>query len=104
MIHDGEELIPMSSRNFDDTILLTFKNPRLEWSKAIPNKTIDGIVENDLGLQLEKPTQHQTYKGTEVYNGNRCCVIRKPENLNIIPKEIPIIDPATRKTIIARVT
>ena len=104
LIHDGDELIPKSSRNFDDTILLTFKNPGLQWSKGIPNKTIDGIVENDLGLQLEKPAQHQTYKGTDVYNGNRCCVIRKPENLNKIPREIPIIDPATRKTLIAKVT
>jgi hypothetical protein len=103
LVHDGDELVP-KSRNFENTILLTFKNPGLEWSKGVPNKDIDSLIQNDLGLELEKPTQHQTYKGTDVYNGNRCCVIQKPDNLQKIPREIPIINPITNETLIAKVT
>ena len=33
LVHDGDELVPKKSRNFENTILLTFKNPGLEWSK-----------------------------------------------------------------------
>ena len=102
LIHDGDEVVPKKGQNFEDTILLTFKHPNLEWSKGIANKTIDSIIQNDLGFELEKPAQHQFYKGTDVYNGNRFCVIRKPDNLNTIPREIPI--PLSNKTFMAKVT
>ena len=52
LIHDGDEIVPKKGHNYEDTILLTFKHPNLEWSKGIPNKTIDTITQNNLGLEL----------------------------------------------------
>ena len=57
----------------------------------------DNVIQNVLNLTLEKPTEKQKIRGTQIFNGNRYCVVRKPENLATIPDFIPVEDPVTRK-------
>ena len=44
------------------------------------------------------------YKSTDVYNGQRYCIIKTPEDINSIPREIPLLDPKTKKVLMARIS
>ena len=48
------------------------------------------IIQNDLNLEIERPTEKQKIYGTQLFNGNRFCVIKKPEHLTKIAEFIPI--------------
>ena len=83
--------------NRDNNLLLTFYQAgQLDYSH-IPMKQFDGIIQNELGLILEKATENQKIYKTQIFNGNRYCVVRKPENLAVIPAFLPLIDPVTKE-------
>ena len=87
-----------------NTMLLTFKNAGQPWAKTIKSTQIDSILENDLKLTLDRPTQLQYARGQDVYNGNKYCTIMTPENLNVIPEFIPVVCPVTNKILNFRIT
>ena len=82
----------------ENNLLLTFLYAGQRKYNTIPMDTFDNIIQKDLGLTLEKPTEKQKIKGTQIFNGNRYCVIRKPENLAVIPDSIPVVDAVKQKT------
>ena len=79
----------------DDTILLTFWAAGQIDLKEVPNSHFDKLIQVDLQLELDRPTQLQKIPFTDIYNGNRFCVIKTPENLARIPDSIPVVNQAT---------
>ena len=79
----------------DDGLLLTFKDAGKDGMDHIPAALFDQRVE-ELKLTLLIPTKMQRIKDTDIYNGNRFCVVEIPQNINVIPEFIPIIDPTTK--------
>ena len=89
-----EEQIPfLNSRNIDrkDTLLITFQGANLPHSRYILSSHYDKLMK-DMNLEVTKPTENQVIKDTNVLNGNKYCVIRKPDNVNLIPNDIPITE------------
>ena len=89
-----EEQIPfLNTRNIDrkDTLLLTFQGANQAHSRYILSSHYDKIMK-EMNLEVTKPTENQVIKDTNVLNGNKYCVIRKPENLNQVPNDIPITE------------
>ena len=88
----------------DNNILLTFQQAGQRMFNHISMEIFDKMVQNELRLTLEKPTEKQKIRYTQVYNGNRYCVIRKPDNLADIPDFLPIVDPISKITHHIRIT
>ena len=87
------------SYSYDDrenNLLLTFYRAATRDYRNLTMEQFDHIIQKDLGFILEKPTMKQKIKNTPIFNGNRYCVIRKPDNLAAIPASIPIEDPVTK--------
>ena len=80
----------------ENNLLLTFVGAGSRDYDHISHDQFDKTIQNDLGFILEKPTEKQKIRYTTIYNGNRYCVIRKPENLASIPNFIPMLDPNTK--------
>ena len=57
----------------------------------------DQLLQNTLGLELLKITEKQRIKNTPLFNGNRFAVVKRPDNLAVIPELIPITDPTTKR-------
>ena len=55
----------------------------------LPGEEYDKALEK-LNLELIVPTKFQRIKDTQVFNGNRFCVVTTPENLKSIPNSLPI--------------
>ena len=91
-------------RKRDNTILLTFQQAGQRMYSHISMEIFDKIIQNELSLTLEKPTEKQKIRYTQVYNGNRYCVIKKPDNLAEIPDFLPIVDPINKTTHYIRIT
>ena len=81
----------------DDGLLLTFYKAGIKSLDGISNKEFDKIIENELGLTLNKPTVKQYIYKTTIYNGNRFCVVEQPDNLAKIPDSMPITNRSTGK-------
>ena len=81
----------------ENNLLLTFYGAGSRDYNNITMEQFDKLVQNDLGFVLEKPTMKQKIRYTNIFNGNRYCVIRKPENLASIPNFVPVQDPVTKK-------
>ena len=75
----------------DNTMLLTFKFASLKWIGHVPNEEFDKAIKN-IGLILEKPTCLQKRFKSDIYNGNRYCIIEKPNDINVIPESITVVD------------
>ena len=58
----------------------------------IPASQFDKAMES-LQLQLIVPTKMQRIKDTQVFNGNRFCVVETPEDLKRIPSQISLKNP-----------
>ena len=62
----------------------------------------------ELTLTVIKPTQMQWISELvmedRVLNGNRFCVVETPENKNVIPEFIPIVDPTTKRIFNVKIT
>ena len=65
-----------------DGLLITIVDADLDANRAIPGRLFDSALEA-YGT-IEVGTQSQKYRGSKIYNGNRCCVIKKNES-----KELP---------------
>ena len=77
----------------ENNLLLTFHGAgRIDYDH-IPMMFFDDIITKDLNLELERHTEKQKIYGTQLFNGNRFCVIKKPDNLARIPEFIPIEHP-----------
>ena len=88
------ERAPASDRK--EGTLLTFRRAGQGALANIPAQLFDKAIE-DAKLQLIVPTKMQRIKGTQIYNGNRFCVVETPEDKNTIPASFPITDPTTTK-------
>ena len=89
-----------SSSTYEDrenNLLLTFYGAGSRDYNNMTMHQFDKLIQNDLGFVLEKPTMKQKIRFTNIFNGNRYCVIRKPENLATIPNFVPVQDPVTKK-------
>lgn len=76
--------------------LLTFRRAGQGAVGSLPAALFDKVIE-ELKLTLIVPTKMQRIKDTQIYNGNRFCVVETPENTNIVPQSIPLTDPTTKK-------
>ena len=85
------------SNSRDNQLLLTFYKAATRDYRYLKMEQFDNAIQKDLGFILEKPTERQKIKDTPIYNGNRYCVIRKPDNLAAIPHFFPLEDPVTKK-------
>ena len=85
--------------------LLTFKGAAEDEMELLPNEAFDRSIE-ELQLQLIFSTRFQYWKieGVRVQNGNRYCLVETPDNINVIPESMPVIDPATTTTHQVRIT
>ena len=81
----------------ENNLLLTFYRAATRDYRFLTMEQFDNAIQKDLGFILEKPTERQKIKDTPIYNGNRYCVIRKPDNLAAIPNFFPLEDPRTKK-------
>ena len=79
----------------EDGLLLTFKDAGKRFMKHIPNTELDRILQNELSMEILKPTEMQRIPDTDVFNGNRYAVIKRPQDINSIPDSLPVRDPAT---------
>ena len=84
-------------KNRENSILLTFYGAGQKDFNNITMEQFDLAIQNDLGFILEKATEKQKIRNTQIFNGNRYCVIQKPDNLAKIPEFLPIRDPVTNK-------
>ena len=85
---------PRDEKNRKQGTLLTFQRAGQGVLGDIPAELFDAKMK-ELKLDLVVPTKMQRIKDTTIFNGNRFCVIETPENVNVIPESIPIIDPFT---------
>ena len=86
-----------SRDNRENSVLLTFQGAGGKAFNHISMDYFDKVIQNSLGFILEKPTERQKFKRTQIFNANRYCVIRKPDNLASIPDFLPIEDPIKKK-------
>ena len=104
---EEEEYRPRYSyggNNRENNLLLTFMYAGQRKYKNISMEYFDNLIQKDLGLTLEKATEKQKIKGTQIFNGNRYCVVRKPENLAVIPDFVPVQDHIKKKTYRIRIS
>ena len=85
-------------QNRENSLLLTFYGAGKRQYNNVPMEDFDKAIQNDLKLTLERATERQKIRYTQVFNGNRFCVIRRPDNLAEIPEFLPIVDPITKAT------
>ena len=83
--------------NNEDGLLLTFYQAGRKFLNNVPNSVFDQVLQNALGLELLKITEKQRIKNTPLFNGNRFAVVKRPDNLAVIPESIPITDPLTKR-------
>ena len=88
----------------ENNILLTFHGAGQKKYDNITMQKFDSIIENDLKLTLDRPTEKQRIPQTPIFNGNRFCVVKKPDNLAVIPEFLPIEDPVTKELYLIKVT
>ena len=88
----------------EDGLLLNFKYAARNIFCNIPNSYFDNEVTNSLHLELLKPTELQPIKGTDTFSYHRYCVVRRPENLAVIPESIPVVDSVTGRRLTVKVT
>ena len=69
----------------------------------VPADEYDRALEK-LSLELIVPTKFQRIKDTQVFNGNRFCVVTTPENLKSIPNSLAIRNPANNGLHTVRLT
>ena len=67
------------------------------------SNVFDRCIE-EVGLELDRPTEVQFRPGTDVGTGHRRCIVKRPENMNIIPESIPIVDPKSGNTFYFKLT
>ena len=84
-------------RNREMNLLLTFYGAGQKIYNNISMESFDKAIQNDLGFVLEKATERQKIRNTQIFNGNRYCVIRKPDNLALVPDFLPMQDPITKQ-------
>ena len=77
-----------------DGTLLTFQRAGQGIVGDVPAALFDAKM-LELKLELIVPTKMQRIKDTQILNGNRFCVIKTPENVNVIPESIPLVNPLT---------
>ena len=94
-----------SRRNIrrQEGLLLTFKDAGKNFLRDVRCSKFDEALQNDLKLEVLKPTEYQKIPETEIYNGNRYAVVRRPENMSQISETLPIVDPSTKKTYLLRI-
>ena len=78
-----------------DGVLLTFYKAGRKEMRCLSNQMFDNALQNDLKLELLKPTERQRIRGSQVFNGNKYAVVKRPDNMAKIPEMMPIGDPAT---------
>ena len=86
-----------TQRANENGLLLTFKDAGKNFLRDVPCSEFDRILQNDLKLELLKPTQLQRIPETDIYNGNRFAVVKTPEDKTKISDSIPIVHPVTKK-------
>ena len=79
----------------EEGVLLTFYKAGRKELRMIKNYAFDSAIQNDLKLEILKPTERQRIRGSTVYNGNKYAVIKKPDNMAKIPESMPVRDPTT---------
>ena len=77
----------------ENNLLLTFQGAGQMDFDSVPMTYFDDIIQKDLDLVLERLTEKQKVYGTQVFNGNRFCVVRRPKELAKIPEFIPVPHP-----------
>ena len=92
---------PQKQEERRDGLLITLKKAATGAAYSIPAAEFDKILERH-NLELIVPTKLQRVKHTQVFNGNRFCVIKPPEDLKRIPSTISI--PYINKTFNFRLT
>ena len=88
----------------ENNLLLTFYRAGQKDYNHISMETFDKIIQNTLNFTLEKATERQKHRYTQIFNGNRYCVIKKPDNLASIPEFLPIEDPEKNTTHYIRIS
>ncbi len=74
-------------------VLITFQNAGMREYDGIPNADFDKAV-MAFNLHVIVPTRMQPVPGCQgSFNGNRFCVIRIPEDMNMIPEFLPVRTP-----------
>ena len=64
-----------------DGLLITIVDADLNANRALPGRMFDSALE--AYGKIEVGTESQRYKGTQINNGNRFCVIKKRENVDL---------------------
>ena len=82
--------------NKEDGLLLTFRRAGEGPLESVPAEFFDRAMQ-DLKLKIIVSTKMQRVKDTRVLNGNRFCVVEKPENNKVIPESFPVEHPLTKE-------
>ena len=80
----------------EDGVLLTFYKGGRKELRGIKNHVFDSVIQNELKLEILKPTERQRIRGSTVFNGNKYCVVKRPVNMARIPEMMPVTDPTTQ--------
>ena len=83
------------NRSREEGILLTFAGAYDGELESLPNSLFDKAIAA-FNLQLIVPTKLQHVPGSLALNGNRYCVLKKVDNINVIPEFLPITHPVTK--------
>ena len=94
---------PKKEQKKRDGTLITMRRAGEGALGSIPAKVLDEQIER-LNLELLVPTKMQRIKDTQVYNGNRFCVVKTPQDLKQIPSSLTVRNPLSQKEFHIRIT
>ena len=84
-----------NTKNRQEGVLLTFYKAGRKSLQGIKNHLYDSALQNDLILEILKPTERQRIRGSQIFNGNKYAVVKKPDDMAEIPDMMPIQDPTS---------
>lgn len=103
-VHVPERKTQTGSGRSREGVLLNFKNAGSNMFNFLSNELLDKEVTDSLKLTLIKPTEMQPDQTTGTYTMHRYCVVKRPENMAVIPESIPVTHPLTKRTYHIKVT